>query len=519
MAGKDLRIIIKSILEQSSLQTIRNQLEEIKTRYGNLQIHINIDQKALSALTSMMSSINKITQSTQAQEKATNTVTDAVIKETKAINDLTAAQAKNNVEKQKIIRDDNRTTTSTTSGDKFNNTTSSRTVFNDGSLPVDHKETIQRIDTAGQLRANLAEQKKMLDQAYKENENFNKKVIDLDRDHYNALKSNKTRSDALDKMHYSALKQNRELDARNADRINKDFESMDRAHYNALKSNAARKEAMQKIEQIAYQRNAQINLATQRKSASDSAALLAVQNKAELQVMNLNRRYGNSVDSTGLTSLFNQLKALDPKLSTTRAESLRLSNEINKIGAAAKSSAGHSLSFGEALRGSLNKMSAFIVGGALLSIPFRIIQNGVRSVYELDTAMTNLMKVTNATSAEYRIFMEDTNKTASSLGALTVDVVNATTEWARLGYSINQAKTLAAETIVYANVGDMSAENASKALISTIKGFGVQVDAEGKNVRKVVDIYNEVGRILSAEYSGNIVIINSVNCWDNLRVA
>lgn len=247
-----------------------------------------------------------------------------------------------------------------------------------------------------------------------------------------------------------------------------------------------------------YQNNKR-NLESQKK---DTENLIKIQRSAEVQVANLMRRYGANIDSNGLKSLLSQLNNLSTSTSNYRAEASRIQHEISRIGASAQTAASHTLSFGAALKTAFQKFPIWMVATTAFYAPLRAIQSGIRDIYDLDTALTNLMKVTDATAEQYQEFLIEANRTGSSLGALTKDVVTATTEWARLGYSMQQAKSLAAETTIYANVGDMGAEDASKALISAIKGFSIEVDAEGKNIRKIVDIYNEVGNNFAISSAG-----------------
>lgn len=165
--------------------------------------------------------------------------------------------------------------------------------------------------------------------------------------------------------------------------------------------------------------------------------------------------------------------------------------------------ANRQLSMTQQLGIALQRIPLWMGAMTLFYAPLHAIQNGIKYIYDLDTAMTDLKKVTDETEASYSQFALEANKTASSIGGLTIDVIKSTTEWARLGYTMQQSKALARETLVYQNVGDIkSAEDASQSLISTIKGFGIEVDNEGKNVAKIVDIYNEVGNKFAISSAG-----------------
>ncbi|OMD10718.1 phage tail tape measure protein [Paenibacillus odorifer] len=208
-------------------------------------------------------------------------------------------------------------------------------------------------------------------------------------------------------------------------------------------------------------------------------------------------------ESSGIGTLITQLKQLDPTSKNAIEQANTLKNKISQIGAEANGAASHTHTFGSALKSVFSNMLMYSGVGSIFYAIVNGIKSGISHVAELDAAMTNLKKVTDETNTTYSRFLEYAHESGNAIGGLTTDVVKSTTEWARLGYSIQQAQALAKQTLVYQNVGDLSsAEEASKSLISTIKGFGVEVDAEGKNITKIVDIYNEVGNKFAISSSG-----------------
>lgn len=118
------------------------------------------------------------------------------------------------------------------------------------------------------------------------------------------------------------------------------------------------------------------------------------------------------------------------------------------------------------------------------------------NVIEIDTAMTELKKVTSETDATYERFLDKACDRSKELGALVSDVVTATADFARLGYGISDASTLADAAIVYKNVGDgiTDVSTASESIISTMQAFGIEASA----VMSIVDRFNEVGRFCLA---------------------
>lgn len=123
-----------------------------------------------------------------------------------------------------------------------------------------------------------------------------------------------------------------------------------------------------------------------------------------------------------------------------------------------------------------------------------LVQQGMQQVYqsvvEVDTAMTELKKVTDETDASYANFTKRAAQQSRELGASISDYIQTTADWARLGYNLPDAEELARVSSLYANVGDgiESASQASEYLISTLKGF----DLAANDAERVVDIINQV---------------------------
>ena len=124
----------------------------------------------------------------------------------------------------------------------------------------------------------------------------------------------------------------------------------------------------------------------------------------------------------------------------------------------------------------------------------------VKSVIEVDTAMTELKKVTDETEATYGKFLNDASSRAKELGTTLSDVVTATADFARLGYDITDATNLADAALVYKNVGDGidDINTASESIIATMQAFGI----EASNAMSIVDKFNAVGNNYAISSAG-----------------
>ena len=118
------------------------------------------------------------------------------------------------------------------------------------------------------------------------------------------------------------------------------------------------------------------------------------------------------------------------------------------------------------------------------------------AVRDVDAAMTELKKVTDLTDQAYDNFRGTASESAREIGASLADTVNATADFARLGYELQDSLDLAEAALTYKNVGDgiTDISVATESLISTIKAFGI----EASDSMEIVDKFNEVGRFCPA---------------------
>lgn len=123
-----------------------------------------------------------------------------------------------------------------------------------------------------------------------------------------------------------------------------------------------------------------------------------------------------------------------------------------------------------------------------------MVKQGLREVYnnvvEIDTALTELRKVSSMTSSEMNDFLDSAASKARELGVSISDYVNSTADWKRLGYTDDDAAELARISGLMKNVGDNieSAGDASSYLISVLQGFHLVAD----DAEKVLDVANQI---------------------------
>ena len=167
-----------------------------------------------------------------------------------------------------------------------------------------------------------------------------------------------------------------------------------------------------------------------------------------------------------------------------------LTHELTVQGGAVKEAlTGWDRFFG-GLKSKFASIIQYIASITSISDMIRYVRQGVQYVVEIDSALTELKKVTDETDASYTKFLQNMSKTGSVIGATVSDLTTMAAEWARLGYSMEDAGKLAESTAILLNVSEFEdATTASEALISTMQAFGYVAD----DSQHVVDILNEVG--------------------------
>ena len=128
------------------------------------------------------------------------------------------------------------------------------------------------------------------------------------------------------------------------------------------------------------------------------------------------------------------------------------------------------------------------------------VRKGIGYVKEIDLALTELKKVTDETEESYAKFLDTAAGTAGKIGSTLSDFTEASANFARLGYTMEESAKMAETAIVYKNVADGldTVDEATDSIISTMKAFGI----ESSNTMGIIDRFNEVGNNFAITSAG-----------------
>lgn len=174
--------------------------------------------------------------------------------------------------------------------------------------------------------------------------------------------------------------------------------------------------------------------------------------------------------------------------------------ELAKIKSEAKAAGLTTSSFAKSLKDAalqaVGLNSAYDVFQKAVEVGKKMYQN----VVDIDTAMTELKKVTDESSASYSRYLSSAGQAASQIGTTISDYVTSTADFARLGYSFTESQDLAKVASIYNVVGDdlSGIEEASQSIISTLKAFNIQAN----DSISIVDKFNEVSNNFAISSGG-----------------
>ncbi len=153
-------------------------------------------------------------------------------------------------------------------------------------------------------------------------------------------------------------------------------------------------------------------------------------------------------------------------------------------------------SFGNLARQAASYFSAW----QMINYSIRGLKDMYQNVLDIDTAMTELVKVTNETDETYNKFLSDAADKAKEIGTSISNYINSSANFARLGYTFDQSQNLSKVANIYDVVGDeiSGIEEATSSVISTMKAFDVEAD----DSISIVDKFNEVSNNFAISSGG-----------------
>lgn len=264
------------------------------------------------------------------------------------------------------------------------------------------------------------------------------------------------------------------------------------------------KVSLQGVTELTKEQQNQINRLTQNceKAATEFKNLSAAEKGTikvgvEKAIQRINKDLAENTKysaeaKAGLNALLKQLESGDPSINLRKIteEIIKIENAEIAAGRAGKSL--WDIFKTKSTYGFIGQMQSYLS----MYVGFYGMVNGVKQVAstirELDTAYTEMRKVSDESAQSLKNFQKESFSTADSVGTTALAMQDATATWMRLGESLDDAKESAKDATVLLNVSEFdNIDEATDSLVAMSQAY------KDLDKMEIIDVLDKIGN----EYS------------------
>lgn len=264
------------------------------------------------------------------------------------------------------------------------------------------------------------------------------------------------------------------------------------------------KASLQGVTELTKEQQNQINRLTQdcEKAATEFKNLSAAEKGTikvgvEKAIQRINKDLAENTKysaeaKAGLNALLEQLKSGDPSINLRKIteEIIKIENAEIAAGRAGKSL--WDIFKTKSTYGFIGQMQSYLS----MYVGFYGMVNGVKkavsTITELDTAYTEMRKVSDESAQSLKNFQKESFSTADSVGTTALAMQDATATWMRLGESLDDAKESAKDATVLLNVSEFdNIDEATDSLVAMSQAY------KDLDKMEIIDVLDKIGN----EYS------------------
>jgi TP901 family phage tail tape measure protein len=476
MAGENLKILITGSLNVGKTVTeINLSLKEIEKKINKIQLKVDfkIDENILNTLTEVA---NKLKNVSDASSKSTKGTNENLKGEVKSVQELTENYKKLINEVNKYKRDGTlKSTTSTYQDDKGNgrviNTNSEGVVTSYKDI-----ENIKKFENEQQkLRKTLEDLARTGKFTTSELRNIGQgintantiKQLDDLKSHMSNMKFDSSFESQLERVRQTLKKVYDQglID----ERLFRDLNSSINSSKN-ISELEKMQQAIQKAANSGKNTNLQQNLLNQAQS--------------------LLGRNGKNLDVSGVNSLINSLKRIDPEAQNASNELKRLQQQLRNYSSSAgsavrdtnnlqsqlNSASSHARTFGDSIKDAFKSFSVFSLTASIFYAPVRALQDMTQRLIEIDTLMTEIRRVMDMPDFKFTQLLQEAVNTSDELSTKLKDTLTIMGDFGRMGFDSNQLVDITKTAQVLQNISDLDATSSVDTLTSAMLNFNIAAD-------------------------------------------
>ena len=257
--------------------------------------------------------------------------------------------------------------------------------------------------------------------------------------------------------------------AKTRQRIRQDVKALNSTETIKLKVDLDRSNLNQSVTQAANQAQSKlgrsstvtlpVNFELKKEKLINDLKIWKQQNSKAFSDLEISHKFDNLMSSAKLASTTTDVNTLTYAM---RA----LDSETKALGISG-------LTLGDQLSKTFQRAGQWIASTFGIMTITRQIREAWQEARELDKVMTNLSKVADelADRDSFPAYLDKSIKKAKALAVEVTDLIEATTEFKKLGFTLEQSEDLAEVASILSNVGDFDIDTAIKTLTSNVNAF------------------------------------------------
>lgn len=257
---------------------------------------------------------------------------------------------------------------------------------------------------------------------------------------------------------------------------------------------SATKQAINNAQRVANNNKVHLNFDTSKQQLVNQIKILGRNNNKLFNNHEMTAKYNQLLNAANVAKSTGELKTLRGELSAFKTELVATNNA--------------GMTWGSKFKESVKSYTKFFSGASLVYAISNQVRNAATEAKTLDDSLVNLQKVTDEISdrdALYKYFDKSLSK-AQELNVKVGLLIDAVTEFKKLGWDLDDAELGAKWANILSNVGDVDIDTAIGSIKTSIASFdeigGYGNDQMDKKLEAYTDLINNMSNKYSIDAEG-----------------
>jgi len=252
---------------------------------------------------------------------------------------------------------------------------------------------------------------------------------------------------------------------------------------------SATRQAVNNAQKVANNNKVHLNFDTSKQQLVNQIKILGRNNNKLFNDREMTVKYNQLLNSANVAKSTGELKTLRGELSAFKTELVATNNA--------------GMTWGSKFKESVKSYTKFFSGASLVYAISNQVRNAATEAKTLDDSLVDLQKVTDEIAdrdALYKYFDKSLSK-AQELNVKVGSLINAVTEFKKLGWDLDDAELGAKWANILSNVGDVDIDTAIGSIKTSIASFDEIGGYTDEQMDKKLEAYTDLINNMSNKYS------------------